>query len=340
MSEQEPRSQAARPTTSVKRITPTVTLPPIDALRDFHPLHVGILRRRCSDPAECVYDPRFAQADSERVFLGGRMPSVEDPDESTVPPLFSLSNDDSGLDWFAVGHGRAPSSDQEREVFSRFNYCRYRAMRVMRDFRGKELTFDAAREIIRWELATRRLRAEIIRMNMPLVLAMAKRTKITGVDSAEMISEGNFALLRSVDKFDCNRGFKFSTYACRSILKAFSRVASRTTRYRGYFPTEFDPTLEKSDFAEQRRRGVEDECMTELRSVLGQNLANLSEIERQVVVARFAIDEVPDNDKLPKAKTLEQVGELIGVTKERVRQIQNKALNKLKSILEENVLSM
>ena len=80
--------------------------------------------------------------------------------------------------------------------------------------------------------------------------------------------------------------------------------------------------------------------MTELRSVLGQNLANLSEIERQVVVARFAIDEVPDNDKLPKAKTLEQVGELIGVTKERVRQIQNKALNKLKSILEENVLSM
>lgn len=340
MSAPEPRSQGARPTTSVKRITPTVKLPPAEALCDLHPLHVGVLRRRCSDPAECVYDPRFPQRDAEQLFLGNELPLFDETDEDDVPPLFSLSSDDSGLDWFAQGNGRAPSSEQERVIFSRFNYCRYRAMRVLRDFRGKELSIEASRDVIRWELATRRLRAEIIRMNLPLVLAMAKRTKITGVDSAEMISEGNFALLRSVDKFDCARGFKFSTYACRSILKAFSRVASRTTRYRVYFPTEFDPTLEKSDFAEERRRGVEDECMTELRSVLGQNLANLSEIERQVVVARFAIDEVTDNAKLPKAKTLEQVGELIGVTKERVRQIQNKALTKLKSILEENVLSM
>lgn len=339
MSAQEPRSQGALPTTSVKRITPTVSLPPQESLAEFHPLHVGILRRRCSEPAECVYDPRFPQRDAEHLFLGDQLPSFDETDEDDVPALLSLSSDDSGLDWFAQGNGRAPSAEHEHRVFQRFNYCRYRAMRVLRDFRGKELTLDAARELVRWEIASRRMRAEIIRMNMPLVLAMAKRTKITGVDPAEMISEGNFALLRSVDKFDCLRGFKFSTYACRSILKAFSRVATRTARYRGYFPTEFDPTLEKSDFADERRRGVEDECVTELRAILGQNLANLSEIERQVVVARFAIDDEADNTQLPKARTLEQVGELIGVTKERVRQIQNKALNKLKSILEENVLS-
>jgi RNA polymerase primary sigma factor len=156
------------------------------------------------------------------------------------------------------------------------------------------------------------------------------------LDYNELISEGNFALLRSVDKFDCARGFKFSTYACRAILKAFSRVALRTSRYRGRFPTEFDPTLEKSDFVERRRGDVEAECVDEIRDILAHNRASLNDMEQTVIRERFALDAAPDN---AKPKTLEQVGELIGVTKERVRQIQNKALRKIRVILEDNYLA-
>ncbi|MBI5864996.1 MAG: sigma-70 family RNA polymerase sigma factor [Planctomycetes bacterium] len=337
MSSQELRGSDVRPITSVKRIKPTVIFPSADVVRGLHEIHVGLLRRRCLEPAECVYDSRFAHRDAEQSFLGDGFEHAL-ADELAGPSARSCGgNDDSGMDLLAKGR-RTCTSEQEVALFLRFNYCRYRVMRVLRDFRGRELTREGVCDLVRWELATRKLRATIIRANMPLVLAMVKRTRISSVDQAELISEGNLALLRSVDKFDCQRGFKFSTYACRSILKAFSRVASRTARYRGYFPTEFDPTLETSDVAEERRRGVEDECVTELRSVLGQNLAQLSEIERQVIVARFAIDETADNSLQAKAKTLEQVGELIGVTKERVRQIQNKALNKLRTILEENVL--
>ena len=76
---------------------------------------------------------------------------------------------------------------------------------------------------------------------------MAKRTRMGDVDFGELVSEGNMALLRAVEKFDIGRGFKFSTYACRAILKAFSRIAMKTNRYRQAFPTEFDPTMEKSN---------------------------------------------------------------------------------------------
>ena len=167
---------------------------------------------------------------------------------------------------------------------------------------------------------------------------MAKRTRLTGIDYSDMVSEGNLALLRSVDKFDCARGFKFSTYACRAILKSFSRVATRTSRYRGHFPTEFDPTLEKGDQLACKRQNVEEECVDELKSILGQNLAHLNDVEARVIRARFAIDAEVNPADIAKGQTLEQVGTMIGVTKERVRQIQNKALDKLRSALENGVL--
>ena len=172
--------------------------------------------------------------------------------------------------------------------------------------------------------------------NLPLVLAMAKRTRLAGLDFNELISEGNYALLRSIDKFDCSRGFKFSTYACRAILKSFSRVAMRTNRYRGHFPTEFDPTLEKSDFIDRKRDNVESDCVDEIRCIIDENRADLNDAERTVIRERFALDA----PSLPaKPKTLEQVGEMIGVTKERVRQIQNKALQKIRHILEDEFLA-
>ena len=76
--------------------------------------------------------------------------------------------------------------------------------------------------MLRWYRTAKGYREQIAETNLALVLAMAKRTRMSEVDFADLVSEGNMALLRSVDKFDCRRGFKFSTYACRAILKAFS----------------------------------------------------------------------------------------------------------------------
>lgn len=181
-------------------------------------------------------------------------------------------------------------------------------------------------------------RGAIVRLNMPLVLAMAKRTRLNNIDFNELVSEGNMALLRSVEKFDCGRGFKFSTYSCRAILKSFSRVAMRASRYRGKFPAEFDPAMERSDFVERQRDGLVADCVDELKEILLGNLADLSAVERTVISERFALAETAMlGPTMPK--TLEQVGHIIGVTKERVRQIQNNALKKMRLALEDRFLA-
>ena len=140
------------------------------------------------------------------------------------------------------------------------------------------------------------------------------------------------ALLRSIDKFDIERGFKFSTR--RAILKSFSRLGMKNTKYRQRFPAQFDPTLEASDEPSDRRREDELERAAEAVHVVVNNSADLSDIEQEVIHHRFGIDAGAQGRRL----TLAQVGALIGLTKERVRQIQNRALEKLRDTLAERYL--
>jgi RNA polymerase primary sigma factor len=321
-------------TSSVRKLKPRVKWPGAAALGGLSPSDIETLRRRLLEPVECVFDAFFQQADAESTLLGPL------PHSAPVAIGASADSDDSGADLLLFMTGRALTAEQERHLFLRLNYCRYRLMRLLRKCRGNRLSAPAVRELLRWERLSTQTRGDIVRLNVALVLAMAKRTKLTGVDYADLVSEGNLALLRSVDKFDCSRGFKFSTYACRAILKSFSRVATRTARYRGYFPTEFDPLLEKGHQVEQKRQHVEEDCVDELKSILGENLAHLNDVEQRVIRARFAIGDGVGQADINRAKTLEQVGEMIGVTKERVRQIQNKALGKLRLALEQGILAV
>jgi RNA polymerase primary sigma factor len=75
----------------------------------------------------------------------------------------------------------------------------------------------------------------------------------------------------------------------------------------------------------------------DLRRIIARNTANLNEIEQRVLRARFALGTPSSEQQDPM--TLEEVGQIIGVTKERVRQIQNKALEKLRKCFEDSVLA-
>ena len=195
---------------------------------------------------------------------------------------------------------------------------------------GRRPGLEAARDLLRWAVVAEGFREQIAETNLALVLAMAKRVRIMDSEFADLVSEGNMALMRSVDKFDCGRGFKFSTYACRAILKAFSRHGMKSTRHRQRFPTDFDPAFEKSDFLERRREEQITDSAEEVRHIMDNNHAELSSVERTVILHRFGVGNSTEAPTL----TLEQVGQIIGVTKERVRQIQNKALAKLRSVIE------
>lgn len=226
---------------------------------------------------------------------------------------------------------------QEKILFHQFNYARkqiFKIQEVVKESDARVPDPEQSAEILRWHRIADRIREQIAETNLALVLAMAKRTRMSEVDFADLVSEGNMALLRAVDKFDAGRGYKFSTYACRAILKAFSRQGMKLSKYRQRFPTDFDPKLERSNFLEVKRSSFERDAAEEVKRIVMENRADLSEVERTVIEHRFGLEA----GEVEKPMTLEQVGQIIGVTKERVRQIQNKAMEKIRLQLEAHFL--
>lgn len=219
------------------------------------------------------------------------------------------------------------SRGTERKLFLRYNHARYRLAKLQA-VAPADRTTDHVRAMLAWHRHARETWAVIIRANLPLVLAMIRRFGARSVDVPELVSEGNLVLLRCVEKFDAGRGFKFSTYACRAILKGFSRLADKAGRHRRRFPVEFDPDLERTDPAECRREARRTSRIEALRDVLTGNQAGLRDAERAVVLQRFGIASAGER------KTLAQVAANMGICPERVRQIQQRALRKLRLALE------
>src|SRR6478672_3049417 len=222
---------------------------------------------------------------------------------------------------------------EEKLMFLRFNLSKKRLTQLQKIIKREGLTRERAEKFLEWHRRFEHFREYLVRTNLALVLAMAKRTRLGDVDFAEIVSEGNMALMRAVEKFNVDKGFKFSTYACRAILKAFSRTALKSSRHRTRFPVEFEPDMEKSDWSDRKRDAVEEDCIDELKAIVSRNLADLSDVEETVIRRRFNWQQQEESPL-----TLEEVGQIIGVTKERVRQIQNKALAKIRTVMEDGVL--
>lgn len=325
----KPRVAAVRAT--VRKLQPAARLPLNAALRRLTRDEHEELQKRLSEPLECVYHPSFRRTrewEAPHVIWPGRsVPKEAEPVSAAgnEPPVAPTATE-------------VLTAEQERRLFMRFNYARHRAMAIFAKYRGRRLSLSAAREVLRWTRLANEVRAEIVGANTSLVLAMARRSRNSGVELSELVSEGNLALLRCVDKFDAARGFKFSTYACRAILAAFSRAGAKAARHRSQFPAPFDPVMERSDYIETQRAGIELDCVDELKRILFENAADLSSVERRVLSARFSLDQPAD--RVPtRRKTLDQVGDLLGVSKERVRQIQNQAMDKLRAALEHRLLA-
>ncbi len=222
---------------------------------------------------------------------------------------------------------RLLTKDEEQYYFRKMNFRKYQFLQLRASL---DLAKPSARLVSRLE----RLLAEIsdvknllIRSNLRLVVSIAKRYLKSNTGFFELVSDGNISLIRAVEKFDFSRGNKFSTYASWAILKNFTRSVPAEHQRLTRFQTGQDEVFIQS--AEQRGAFFSDEHANRTqRAVIQELLGELDGREQKVISCRFGLGDSVEPE------TLEEVGTRLGVTKERVRQIEVRTLEKLRRIAE------
>ena len=287
-------------------------------------VHTALVQARaCRVLAEVVefIDNNQFRSPSAEAAIGGKPPEVAEGERPARIP--------SGLPAYLgeLYRVRLLTKEEEQYYFRKMNFRKFQFLQLRA---GLDSSKPSARLISRLE----RLLGEIseiknllIRSNLRLVVSIAKRYLKSNTGFFELVSDGNISLIRAVEKFDYSRGNKFSTYASWAILKNFTRSVPAEHQRLTRFQTGQEEVFTQS--AEQRGAFFSDEhANRSQRAVIQELLAELDGREQKVISCRFGL-----GDSI-EPETLEEVGTRLGVTKERVRQIEVRTLEKLRRIAE------
>ncbi len=222
--------------------------------------------------------------------------------------------------------------DHEAHLFRKMNYlkCLANGLRDRLDpARAKTADLD---EIERLQEEALAVKNQIIRSNLRLVVSIAKRHVGPSNNFFELVSDGNMSLIRAVEKFDYARGNKFSTYASWAIMKNFARTIPEENYRRDRFVTGHEEMFEAA--ADNRTDEHEYEsALKRMQEAVKGMLGRLDDRERRIIVSRYGLNGASE-------QTLEQLGKELGITKERVRQIESRAQEKLRRFANEEKLDL
>lgn len=275
-------------------------------------------KRLLDQPIEFMFHASFEAPNADHVILGPAPQNAEKHAAFRAPP---------GLPPYLAQLYSIPllSKEQEAYHFRKMNYLKFRAARLRDQLdvsRAKTRVMDQIERSLDEAVEVKNL---LIRSNLRLVVSIAKKHVKPNGNFFEMVSDGNISLIRAIEKFDFSRGFKFSTYATWAIMKNYARSIPAEHNQLDRYRTGSEELFMSSP--DQRSDQFEQELVNHRQhEAIIQILNRLDERERNIIMYRFGLNQ----DSEPQ--TLEQLGGRFGVTKERIRQLESRALEKLRKI--------
>ena len=277
-------------------------------------------------PIEFMPNPRFSRRGADNACLGP-MPLAEKATRRSKIP--------SGLPPYLAGLYEVPllTREQEAHLFRKYNYLKFKASRLRDSLNPASPKSGVMDEIEQLYDQVVSCKNDLVRANLRLVVSIAKRHVSADQNFFELVSDGNMSLLRAIEKFDFARGNKFSTYSTWAIMKNFARTIPGEFKHRDRFRTSHDELFAATE--EQRANpAIEESAQSNREQQIGRILRRLDEREQKIIIGRFGLDHRQE------PQTLKEVGAELGVTKERIRQIEMRALTKLRQAAKEEKIAL
>ncbi len=277
--------------------------------------------RLLSQPIELIYSPQF-----DLPGFGSRIELL--PKETAGEEQFDHVPGEQPLHEYLRRLGDEPllAHSQEIRLFRRYNYLKFHGQ-LLREKLGQGPNSAELLNTIEVVLNQATVvKNRIIRANLHLVVGIARRHLGPQARLFELVSDGNIALLRAVEKFDYSRRYRFSTYATWVISREYARAIPAAGQRSQQYITGRDEMLDVA--ADGRGDGelLRPEVLAK-RNLLNDILEVLEPRERYVVSAHFGLG------RHEKPLSLGAIGESLGLTKERARQIEARAIRKLRQLL-------
>ncbi|MEM6364103.1 MAG: sigma-70 family RNA polymerase sigma factor, partial [Planctomycetota bacterium] len=215
--------------------------------------------------------------------------------------------------------------EQERTLFARMNYLLQQAaiqrsvLNPERPSRNRIQLIETYISMAAWH------RDRIVEANLRLVFSIVKKFVNPNNNFDDLLSDGIVALIRAVEKFDFDRGFRFSTYATQVVRRnAYRTVVLKQQERQKVLGGLQDMDLDIGE--EERTSAISEKRWHELRSRLAVMLGDLDRREKFIIRARFSLG------SHRKVHTLQSLADRLGVSKERVRQLERRAMDKLRAM--------
>lgn len=228
------------------------------------------------------------------------------------------------VDPSAMPTDHAGMADAEQRVFNWFNFCRFRLVQTLVEAQARPLSASLARRLVKYRVAALAMRERIVLAHRPLAWSVASKVAPRQQDREDYCQEAVGRLMRATDRFDCENGTAFSSYAFVAILRELITYRGQRTRHLGHEVCGLTAAAALIGLSDNGRRDAPlDEGLLDLSEILGANRAGLSVLEAGIISRRFGLGR-------DKPHTFRELAKGTSVTWSRMEQIEKRAVHKLK----------